>query len=48
MENEKKDNIVDLAANLVMRAEEFDEVLVICTKKDGNRIALRKMEQEQK
>lgn len=35
MESEKAANIVDLAATLASRAEEFDEVLVIYTRKDN-------------
>ena len=35
METEKKDKILDLAATLADRAEEFDQVLILARKKDG-------------
>ena len=35
MESEKAANIVELAATLASRAEEFDEVLVVYTRKDN-------------
>lgn len=35
MESEKASTIVDLAATIASRAEEFDQVLVLCRKKDG-------------
>lgn len=35
MESESKDRIVDLAATLATRAEEFDQVLILARKKDG-------------
>lgn len=35
MESEKAANIIDLAGVLASRAEDFDQVLVLCRKKDG-------------
>ena len=35
MECENTDSIVELAATLASRAEEFDKVLILCTKKAG-------------
>ncbi len=35
MESEKASTIIDLAGVLASRAEDFDQVLIICRKKDG-------------
>ena len=36
MESEKASTIIDLAASLASRAEEFDQVLILCRKKNGS------------
>lgn len=36
MESEKKDAIIDIAGTLAARAEEFDQVLLLCRKKNGS------------
>jgi hypothetical protein len=40
MEQEKKDAIVDMAATLAARAEEFDMVLILAQKKAGGAYSL--------
>lgn len=40
MESEKASSIIDLAGKLAARAEDFDDVLVLCRKKNGQGYSL--------